>query len=60
LSTTIPGFQDMMLPILEIIRDGREFGYAEVEKEINRQFGISEGDQAKRTGGGGTVSFTIG
>ena len=48
--SAIPGFQDMMLPVLEIIKDGREYGYAEVEGEMNRKFGISQEDQERLTG----------
>lgn len=57
MGTTIPGFQDMMLPVLEIVRDGRAYGYAEVEREISKRFGMSEEDQAKQTERGHRVVY---
>jgi len=55
--SAIPGFQDMMLPILKIIRDGREYGYAEVERKINERFNIDEAGQTRRTSRGHRVVY---
>jgi len=42
----------MMLHVLEIIRDGREYGYAEVERELCERMSIDEETAKKRTSSG--------
>jgi len=55
--SAIPEFQDMMLPVLEIIKDGRPYGYTEVERQINARLGISEREQEKLTEWGHRVVY---
>jgi len=50
--SAIPGFQDIMLPILEIIRDGREYRYAEVEGKVCTRMQIDEEVANERTSSG--------
>lgn len=56
----IPGFQDMMLPVLEIIRDGKKYRYAEVEGEMCAHMQIDEEVAKERTSSGyGAVRHRI-
>lgn len=42
----VPGYQDLMLPLLRFAADGREHTITEAQDAIAGQLGISEQDQA--------------
>lgn len=52
----VPGFQDLMLPFLQICRDGKERTVSEIGEVIAAQFGLSD-DDLKETMSSGQTKF---
>lgn len=42
---TIPTYEDMMLPIMKSIKDGKEYSLRNVEEAVSREFQLSEEEQ---------------
>src|SRR5690348_8958675 len=53
----IPGFQDFMLPVLQLLADGREHSYAEIRDTMAALYGLTEDDMNEMLPSGRQTKF---
>jgi restriction system protein len=41
----IPGYQDLMLPLLKLVSDGKEYSLREIIERLAEEFNLSEEDR---------------
>ncbi|MBI1828790.1 MAG: winged helix-turn-helix domain-containing protein [Thaumarchaeota archaeon] len=53
----IPNFQDMMLPLLKFLGDGKDHNFLEAEDYIAKHFKLSDDEQRQQKPSGGEALF---
>src|SRR6266498_2337856 len=54
---TVPGFQDMMLPLLKLAGDGHEHTLSEAIEALDRHFGLTDNDRRELLASGKQSRF---